>query len=80
MEFLPLSRRRSSARNIPSGEERGQTDVFAGYSDACGPTYISHRIGQIHGSVTYDYNYQNLSFFLALLTAITLFPPWDCKM
>ena len=23
--------RRSSARNVPSGEERGETDVFAGY-------------------------------------------------
>ena len=31
MEFLPLSHRRSSARNVPSGEERGETDVFAGY-------------------------------------------------
>ena len=31
MEFLLLSRRRSSARNFPSGEERGETDVFAGY-------------------------------------------------
>ena len=31
MEFLPLSRRRSSARNVPSYEERGETDVFAGY-------------------------------------------------
>ena len=31
MEFLPLSRRRSSARNVPSDEERGETDVFAGY-------------------------------------------------
>ena len=30
MEFPPLSRRRSSARNVPSGEERGETDVFAG--------------------------------------------------
>ena len=30
MEFLPLNRRRSSARNVPSGEERGATDVFAG--------------------------------------------------
>ena len=30
MEFLPLSRRRSSARNVHSGEERGETDVFAG--------------------------------------------------
>ena len=32
MEFLPLSGRRSSARNVPSGEERGETDVFAGYA------------------------------------------------
>ena len=31
MEFLSLSCRRSSARNVPSGEERGETDVFAGY-------------------------------------------------
>ena len=31
MEFLSLSRRCSSARNVPSGEERGETDVFAGY-------------------------------------------------
>ena len=31
MEFLSLSRRRSSARNVPSGEERGEADVFAGY-------------------------------------------------
>ena len=31
MEFLSLSRRRSSARNVPSGEERGETDVSAGY-------------------------------------------------
>ena len=31
MEFLSLSRRRSSARNVPSDEERGETDVFAGY-------------------------------------------------
>ena len=27
--FLSLSRRRSSAQNVPSGEERGETDVFA---------------------------------------------------
>ena len=31
IEFLSLSRRRSSARNVPSGKERGETDVFAGY-------------------------------------------------
>ena len=31
MEFLSLSRRRSSARNVLSDEERGETDIFAGY-------------------------------------------------
>ena len=31
MEFLSLSSRRSSLRNVPSGEERGKTDVFVGY-------------------------------------------------
>ena len=30
LEFLSLIRRRSSARNV--GEERGETDVFAGYT------------------------------------------------
>ena len=30
MEFLPLSRRRSSSLNVPGSEERGETDVFAG--------------------------------------------------
>ena len=35
MEFLLPSRRRFSLRNVPSGEERGETDVFAGYQ--CGP-------------------------------------------
>ena len=28
MEFLSLSRKHSSARNVPSGEERGQTGCF----------------------------------------------------
>ena len=32
MQFLPQSRRRySSSRNVPGGEERGETDAFAGY-------------------------------------------------
>ena len=31
MEFLSLSRRRSSPRNVLSDEEGGETDVFAGY-------------------------------------------------
>ena len=30
MEFLSLSHRRSSTRNVPSVEERGETDVFPG--------------------------------------------------
>ena len=35
MEFLSLSRRRSSVRNVPSGEERGETDASAGYNKLC---------------------------------------------
>ena len=35
LEFLSLSRRRSSSRNVPSGEERGETAVFAGYDRTC---------------------------------------------
>ena len=31
MEFLTLSRRRSSWRTVPGGEEQGETAVFAGY-------------------------------------------------
>ena len=31
MEFLSLSRRRFSMQNVPSSEERGETDVSAGY-------------------------------------------------
>ena len=31
MEFLLLGRGRYSSRNVLSGEERGQTVVFAGY-------------------------------------------------
>ena len=31
IEFLSLSRRRSSWRNVASGEERGETAVLAGY-------------------------------------------------
>ena len=29
--IMSLSRRRSSSRNVPSGEERGETDIFEGY-------------------------------------------------
>ena len=31
MEFLSLSHRCSSTQNVPSDEERGEADVFAGY-------------------------------------------------
>ena len=31
LKQLSLSGRRSSARNVPSCEERGEADVFAGY-------------------------------------------------
>ena len=34
MEFLSLRRRRSSARNVLSDEERGEMDVFAGYGNS----------------------------------------------
>ena len=30
MEFLAVSRRLSSPRKVPSGEERGETAVFSG--------------------------------------------------
>ena len=39
MEFLPPSRRCSSAWNAPKGEEQGETDVFAGYSKERGDIY-----------------------------------------
>ena len=44
MEFLSLSRRRSSARNVPSGEERGETDVSAGYHLCRLPATDSPRV------------------------------------
>jgi len=53
MEFLLLSRRRYSVRNVPSSEERGETDVFAGYPPP----------GSIPG--TYLYMAQDLLTFAA---------------
>ena len=47
MEFLPLSRRRSSARNVPGGEERGETDVFAGYVETIWETGLILQIVHI---------------------------------
>ena len=35
MEFLSLNGRRSSSPNVPNGEERGETAVFAGYDRTC---------------------------------------------
>ena len=61
MEFLSLSRRRSSARNVPSGEERGETDVFAGCS-CCGCASFPGR-------------YHDLQPTLAVLFRISLLSP-----
>ena len=44
MEFLSLRRRRSSARNVLSGEERGETDVSAGYHLCRLPATDSPRV------------------------------------
>ena len=41
MEFLSLICRRSSARNVPSGEERGETYVFTGYYRFVIPKYFA---------------------------------------
>ena len=55
MEFLSLSRRRSSARNVPIGEERGETDVFAGYDfEDLFPTYtLSSPVTFLTGNHVY---------------------------
>ena len=56
MEFLSLSRRRSSARNVPSGEERGETDVFAGYSSLI-------HFSRIHFSPTDGFSNERVAQF-----------------
>ena len=43
MEFLSLKRRLSSSRNFLSGEERGETDVFAGYRSDYSSRNVSIR-------------------------------------
>ena len=48
MEFLSLSRRRFSARNIPSGEDRGETDVFTGYVNSGTTLYGGGEGGKIY--------------------------------
>ena len=50
MEFLPLSRGRSSPKNVPSGEERGETDVFAG----------SEKVKQIEINITLAFTHVSL--------------------
>ena len=50
MEFLLLSRRRSFARNVSSGEERGETVVFAGYVSARISVVPSSGTVEIHAS------------------------------
>ena len=62
MEFRSLSRRRSSAGNVPSCKEQGETDVFAGsfafdtvylyISTLSSPAYLGstaqHQFGTSH--------------------------------
>ena len=43
MEVLSLTRRRSSSRNVPSGEERGETVVRAVFA-----AYLSARLATEH--------------------------------
>ena len=48
MEFLSLSRRHSSSRNVPSGEVRGETAVFAGELKGNSKThfrYVNESLG-----------------------------------
>ena len=40
----------SSARNVPSGEERGETDVVAGYKQARKKIYKEKNPSYIHGT------------------------------
>ena len=59
MEFLLLSRRRSSVRNVPGGEERGETDVFAGYFIP--DLQATHEIlfsGCLESVVIFKWNYE----------------------
>ena len=79
MEFLTLSRRRSSSRNVPSGEERGETDVFAGYI-----SYDYCFFGQCHAT-HWKYLSKLLLLLLLLLSAFRIyecclfpcFPPYS---
>ena len=45
INFLSLSRRRSFVRDVPSGEERGETADFAGYKRKGSTTNIIQHIG-----------------------------------
>ena len=48
MEFLSLSCRCFSVRNIPSGEDRGETDVFTGYVNSGTALYGGGEGGKIY--------------------------------
>ena len=58
MEFLSLSRRRSSARDVLSDEERGETDVFAGYKTK-GEKLKKTGVRQVNDQII---NHNNKSF------------------
>ena len=40
----------SSARNVPSGEERGETDVFEGHKQARKKIYNEKNLSYIHST------------------------------
>ena len=64
MEFLSLSRRRSSSRNIPRCEERGETDVFAGYFPSRFAAMLQNK----------------LHVFVAVATDCTFARGWFCRL
>ena len=58
MEFLSLSRGRSSARNVPSYEERGEMDVFAGYSPLPNTTPLMPFSKSLNDTVVTDWEFK----------------------
>ena len=55
MEYLSPSRRRSSSRNVPSGEKREESAVFTGYKN---------RYSEIINSSLFFYNADLDSYFI----------------
>ena len=69
MEFLPLSHRRSSAWNVPIGEERGEEAIFTGYETSggvikCGlkETKFLHSIMPFVFCIDTSFMHKNIGF------------------